>query len=874
MSYDPTNPRHGRAQVPGQGGGDPTGRTSGRASVGRTPPAGPPPGRASGSASVGRANVGGPPAGRASVGRASIGNPPGRDLVPAGAAGQPDILDSSDQSEPLPADTKAQARRKRRRRMNIFIAATAVFIMVAGAGLVYSTYYFDKVQLPEDLYNPAQATKVYYSDGTTEMARLGDENRTNVKIEDLKKYVSDVIVATEDNSFYTNDGVDYKGILRAAWNNVTGGERQGASTITQQYARRIAELSDMSYGRKIREAVLAVKLKKGYSNEQIMEMYLNTVPFGRQAYGVEAASKAFYNKSAKDLTVGEMMGLAATIKQPNSDEGPGPYDFAANPETAKPRFDWIKGQMLKLGFMSEADAAALQYPTMTPYDPNKLSAEWGKTNPTWQSVRHAMDELVNAKAADGSPLFGTYKTKEEKEALRNAIRNGGLKIVTTIEPGLQKIAQDVGSPNGEFFKKLNLKDVSKFPEVANEDKDKPAYQDAIVAVEPGTGRVKAYYGGDDGIGNDFAGFYRDPVTTDGDFKISARPPGSTMKIYTAMAGLMDGYSIDSTWDAELKSIDGTKIPITNAAKIDCQKGPNACMLWEAIRDSTNIPFASLTSEIGASKVREAARAAGIRVMEASVENEGAIAVDLNNPEKVKQYGGSFGIQLGIGQYGITVLDHANGTATIAARGMAAEAHFVQSVLNKDGEKIYSEKIAPKQVQGFTPAMADDLCFAMQEVVKKSSLTLADGRQSAGKSGTWEYSKDQDLNGDAWFVGYTGADAGKKAPGLAVAVWLGTHGSVSLPLQFSNGKDVYGAQGAGPLWKEFMNRALKNTPKVSFRPKAGTGHKDVGTGKAPKPSTPPSPSKKPDTPALPNLPSVPNGHSSSDTDNNGGGGRRD
>jgi membrane peptidoglycan carboxypeptidase len=815
--------------------------------------------------------VGGPGAGRAGVGRASVGNAPaGRELVPFGAARTPDVLDSADRSEAPPAEAKAHLRRKRRRRINIFIAAIAVFIMVAGAGLVYGTYYFDKVQLPEELYNPAQATKVYYSDGTTEMARLGDENRTNVKIEDLKRYISDVIVATEDNSFYTNDGVDYKGILRAAWNNVTGGERQGASTITQQYARRIAELSDMSYGRKIREAVLAVKLKKGYSNDQIMEMYLNTVPFGRQAYGVEAASKAFYNKSAKDLTVGEMMGLAATIKQPNSDEGPGPYDFAANPETAKSRFDWIKSRMVKLGFMSEADAAALQYPTMTPYDPNKLSAEWGKTNPTWLSVHNAMDELVNAKAADGSPLFGTYKTEDEKEALKNAVRNGGLKIVTTIDPGLQKIAQEVGSPTGVFFKNLNLKNVSKFPEA---DQTKPAYQDAIVAVEPGTGRVKAYYGGDDGSGTDYAGFYRDPVTTDGSFKISARPPGSTMKIYTAMAGLMAGYSIDSTWDAKLDKIDGTEIPITNAAKIDCQKGEHACMLWEAIRDSTNIPFASLTSAVGASKVREAARAAGIRVMEASVEGEGAIAVDLNNPEKVKQYGGEFGIQLGIGQYGITVLDHANGTATLAARGMAAEAHFVQSVLNKDGEKIYSEKIAPKQVEGFTPAMADDLCYAMQEVVKKSSLNLADGRQSAGKSGTWEYSKNGKQNGDAWFVGYTGADAGKKASGLAVAAWLGTRGSVSLPLEFSNGDDVYGAQGAGPLWREFMNRALKGTPKVSFRPKAGTGHRDVGTGKAPKPSTPPSPSKQPNLPNIPNVPSIPNGHSSSDTENNGGG-RRD
>src|SRR5262249_44421552 len=150
-----------------------------------------------------------------------------------------------------------------------------------------------------------ESTSIYYDDGTTLMAKIGEENRTVVTIDQVPEYVRYAVVAAEDMTFFSNDGVDYKGIVRAAWNNFTGGERQGASTISQQYARHWANLKGVTYARKLQEAVIALKLNKQFDKKQILEKYLNIVFFGRHAYGIEAASWAYFNHGVKDLKLDE-----------------------------------------------------------------------------------------------------------------------------------------------------------------------------------------------------------------------------------------------------------------------------------------------------------------------------------------------------------------------------------------------------------------------------------------------------------------------------------------------------------------------------------------------------------------------------------------
>ena len=170
--------------------------------------------------------------------------------------------------------------------------------IVAATGLATTAYFVDAIPMPDQLALP-DSTTVYFADGTTTMATLGTENRTILTYDEMSDAVKQAIVAAEDRTFWTHAGVDLSSVLRAAWNNATGGQTQGASTITQQYARIAADLDGISYARKAREAMLAWKLNRAHSKEDILSFYLNTVPFGRGAYGIEAAAQTFFGKTVE-----------------------------------------------------------------------------------------------------------------------------------------------------------------------------------------------------------------------------------------------------------------------------------------------------------------------------------------------------------------------------------------------------------------------------------------------------------------------------------------------------------------------------------------------------------------------------------------------
>src|SRR5690606_32886808 len=155
----------------------------------------------------------------------------------------------------------------------------------------------------------------------------------------------------EDNKFWDHSGVDFLGIARAAWNNLTGGEIQGASTITQQYARAAGNLHGQTYRRKLEEAAMAYKLTQKYSKEEILDFYLNTVYFGRGAHGIEAAAKAYFGISAEELDVAQAAMLAGIIRYPDDGSGLSPYDPMRNPEdqtVAYERWRWVLGRMVAM----------------------------------------------------------------------------------------------------------------------------------------------------------------------------------------------------------------------------------------------------------------------------------------------------------------------------------------------------------------------------------------------------------------------------------------------------------------------------------------------------------------------------------------------
>jgi membrane peptidoglycan carboxypeptidase len=660
------------------------------------------------------------------------------------------------------------------------LIAGAVLGLLASTGLVAGAYYVDSVPTPTDLTLP-ESTTVYFADGRTPMAKLGAENRTIVPYDQMDDSVKQAIVAAEDRTYWTNEGVDFGGVLRAAWSNLTGGERQGASTITQQYARVAADLKGVTYSRKIREAVIAWKLDDKYSKQEILGFYLNTVPFGRGAYGIEAAARAFFDKSvrrdapaAKRLTVAEAMVLCAMVKQPEANpddpEGQPGYDPRRSERARQnsiDRWNYIRGGMVELRYLSPEEAANLTYPdTVRPID--RAAGQSGLDRPTGLVVNHALSELRQTEPFKNKPY--------------DYVRNGGFRIVTTIDKRLQDVAEETSDIRRDTA-----------PEAV---RGQPRnWQAALVAVEPGSGRVLAYYGGNSGSGADYAGWYLDDKGEARGF--GQHPPGSSFKVYDLATAVRDNISVKEHFDSpDIKEFpdsgrteDSPAGPIRNAEHAACQPD---CALWEATTASLNVTYFGLTERLGKAKVIDMAIQSGIDSMWANQKGDPKpkrIELRGHTGEEVAQH---FSTEVGIGQYGITVQDHANGMATFAAGGKRADAHFVRSVTKGD-ERVFAERVRQTDI-GLNAEAIDQLNWTLRRV---KAADLDNDWDSAGKTGTWQAGQSTTQNLHTWMVGYTGA--------LAAAVWLGT--TDGKPLKTTDGSyEVYGASGPAPIWRQFMERA--------------------------------------------------------------------
>src|SRR3954452_10863643 len=192
------------------------------------------------------------------------------------------------------------------------------------------------------------------------MARLGSQNRTNLKIDQISAPARNAVLAAENRDFYSDPGISVTGIVRAAWNNLTGSSTQGGSTITQQYVKNAFLSSDQTFSRKFKELFLAVKLDNSYSKDEILENYLNTIYFGRGAYGIEAAAETWFGVKAADLTAEQAAVLAVLVRSPSY------YDPEGNPEEAQDRWGRVLDGMVEQGWVDSAARKAMQYPAVLP----------------------------------------------------------------------------------------------------------------------------------------------------------------------------------------------------------------------------------------------------------------------------------------------------------------------------------------------------------------------------------------------------------------------------------------------------------------------------------------------------------------------------
>lgn len=595
-----------------------------------------------------------------------------------------------------PAERPPRTKPKHRRKKRKIAALGLVVAVLATTAFVVGSVFYATVDLPEELdATLSQGSTVYYSDGTTVLGELAAEQRTSVELDEIADDLEHAVVAAEDANFYKHPGVDAKSVLRALVNNVKGGDQQGASTLTQQYVGLVADIrGDGSYLRKAREAAMAMKMEEEFSKDQILNHYLNIVYFGRGAYGAEAASQAFFGRPAADLSTSQSALLVAQIKSPDGPYDPrDPYGKGGNVDDATERWGYVLDQMVVTGDLDQVKRNAItDLPeTLDPTnDPDGLGPEGFVTN------GFVLQEL--AKAGIGT----------------DEVLHGGFDITTTLDAELQDLA-------------VNRTGIR---EVAANDENVAA---ALTAVEPGTGRVLAYYGGENGAGLDLAA------------DVGHRP-GTMFNTVVAAAAVESGIDI---WSPEL---DGSS-PQTFATYLDEEGEPKDLVniggasddeisLSEAVHQKLDTPVYAVAEQLGGAAIAKAAADLGIDRMwdPHDVDEHGVAAEVAADDDTVK-----FQPDIGIGAYPVTTLDAASMHATLAAGGTAAEPFFVESVDGPDGQVYEAD---PKSTHAVDSGVAAEAVSTLYP-------------------NAWESAEHFDVTMNAsstWHTGFT--------KGLSLAVWAG------------------------------------------------------------------------------------------------------
>ncbi|HEX6683998.1 MAG TPA: transglycosylase domain-containing protein [Candidatus Limnocylindrales bacterium] len=738
---------------------------------------------------------GGKVSGRASVpqaapqGRATV-SAPVRPAAPGGAV--------------APVKPPARVRKKKSRRgRRILGVALSTLVVLLGLGFLGGSYFYDTVPRPSEL-TLANSTEVYATDGKTQLAKLGAQNRTEVPMSKLPEEVRNALIAGEDKKFYQHRGIDMLGIARAAWNNLTGGERQGASTITQQYARHAANDMEITYARKLREAVMARKIEDEYDKVTILGFYLNTVYFGRGAYGVGAAAEAFFGITPDridTLTTEQAAVLGAVLKQPEPEGTAKGYDPQNDPEAARDRWNYVLNNMVEMGWLGAEKRNGLTYPEVKRYDAAKGFGFGYTSSGTGYVINYIAKELDQRGVIAwlNENRLGNWK-------------NAGLRITTTIDPRVQKAIEA---------------ELNRSVEGSTMSKQRDNLIGAGVALDPSTGRVLAYYGGtnngneDDWAGNDHP-----------------HPPASSGKIYTLAAAINEGISVKSHWNSrELKTANGDDFNLANANRESDPGCDTFCTLEDMTLQSFNVPFFRVAETIGVDKVIGMAHRAGVRTMWTTELKPYDLARGIPSDRKIFDY------WVGMGQYPITVFDHAAGTATIANHGVRHQAHFVMKVerQNRKTGKWEHLSIGDEKLNGVVamPAAVADEVTSVLKRIPGTEAVEGTGRESAGKTGTWENAIDKKQSGHVWFTGYTTQ--------IATTIWVGSKDINTTPLKTAQGSPM-GSGFPKSMWKRVMDtahRELKLPPTKLATGSGGTlGDVERGTGISPTPSVSPTPSPSP------------------------------
>ncbi|MFF0435057.1 transglycosylase domain-containing protein [Streptomyces sp. NPDC004327] len=703
-----------------------------------------------------------------------------------------------------------------RRWMPSWKLTTGLFLTFLGGLMGAASIAYAMVGIPNEALSAKQQNNVYYwSDGSVMAASGGEVNRQIIAYAQIPMAMQDAVVSAENKTFWDDSGIDPMGIARAVWNMAKGGQTQGGSTITQQYVKN-NRLDDQSQTvtRKVKELFISMRVGNDMDKHEIMAGYLNTSYYGRGAYGLQAAARAYFGKDASKLDPSQCAFLASLLKGATYYDPAGYPEIdpqataAANTERAKKRWTWILDEMVKDGKLNAAERA--KYTEFPKVKGRTQGAQLG--GQIGYLVRTAEANFLNS---------------NDRGITAQTLAKGGFEIHTTFEKKKVKALENA------------IKDVYKEHIDPKKRPDTDTHvQFGGASVDVKTGKIVALYGGADATKH---------FTNNADQ--TGAQVGSTFKPFVLAAAMRDGVrnptlgkvqgpSSRTIVDPDKSRYNGqNKLKIKNYDRTVWQdeKGnewyqtndDNASYgnisLREAMEHSANSPYVQLGMDVGIDNVRQAAIDAGLLESSLVKANVPSFSLGISSPSAIRMAGAY---------------------STFANQGERNDVYSVTKVLQK-GEVVYQHEDKPKRV--FSTAVASNVTDVLKDVVKKGTGTKAalDDREAAGKTGT------TDGNNSAWFVGYT--------PELSTAIDMyrfaddETLKDRKFESMYGTGAQpkIHGSSFPSQIWHNYMTEALKNTDPSTFPAPEDLGGEAVFGGGAVSPTPTPtatteSPSATPTT----------------------------
>lgn len=421
-----------------------------------------------------------------------------------------------------------------------------------------------------------QTAIFYYDDGKTELGRIGSTNRISVSLERVPQTTQHAVLAAEDRQFYQHGGVSYRGIARALYNNIKGSSEQGGSTITQQYAKNAYLTQSRTITRKVKELILAIKIESSVSKDQILEDYLNTIYFGRGAYGIDTAANQYFGKDPYQLTVAQSAVLAAIIQAPN---GLAPE---SNMSGLKSRWNYVLDGMVTQGWLEKSERDNLNFPKIRKYSlPNAFAGPNGFL-------------LEQARQA----LYNQGVTEDE-------LNRAGYRVTTTFNKQAQDSAVAAVKSQGPTTGNAGLRI-------------------GLASVRPGTGEVVAIYGGSDYLKNQLNNATQ-----------AIGQAGSTFKPYTLASAFENGFTLNSTFSGR----NGTYVRNYKVTNYGGESWKGNISLLTATEHSVNSAFVQCADQIGLDKVLDAVKRAGVPTDTAGLNAGLTLTLGTASPHVVDQAAG-------------------------------------------------------------------------------------------------------------------------------------------------------------------------------------------------------------------------------------------